>query len=126
MDIIKKKKAQQARRQRRVRAKISGTTACPRLSVFRSTHGLFLQLIDDTKGRTLLSAASQELKSVVKNKGASNESTKVRAARELGELLAKKAKDKKIVKVVFDRGAYKYHGRVKAVAEGARAGGLKF
>ena len=126
MDINKKKREQQARRHRRVRAKISGTAARPRLSVFRSQRGLFLQLIDDVKGQTLVSVSSSELKSSTPVKGADSEGVKVSASRALGGLLAKKAKEKKISRVVFDRGAYQYHGRVQAVAEGARAGGLEF
>lgn len=117
MDKVKAKNQQQARRHARVRARISGTAARPRLSVFRSNRGLFLQLIDDESGKTLVSAGSQEIK------GAGN---KTALSQTLGQLLAKKATDKKITRVVFDRGFYKYHGRVKAAAEGARAGGLQF
>lgn len=105
------------RRQARVRAKISGTADCPRLSVFRSNRGLFLQLIDDSQGKTLVSASQKELKKTAK---------KTELGQELGLLIAQKAVAKKISQVVFDRSAYKYHGRVKAVAEGARSGGLKF
>ena len=115
-----KEKLRQKQRQRRhakVRAKIVGTVKCPRLSVFRSNKGLYIQLIDDFQGKTLLSASSSE----IKTKG-----TKLKLAGELGKLVAEKAKEKKINLVVFDRGSYKYHGRVKAVAEGARSGGLKF
>ncbi len=117
MDKNKEKKERQARRHGRVRAKISGTAACPRLSVFRSNRGMFLQLIDDEAGKTLASATSVE----VKEKG-----KKVEISKELGKLIAEKAKAKKISAVVFDRGSYKYHGRVQAVAEGAREGGLNF
>ncbi len=124
MDKTKKKNQQQARRHGRVRAKISGTAARPRLNVFRSNRGMFLQLIDDERGITIVSAASLELKSA--GKSANSEGGKVAVSKELGKLLAKKAIDKKITKVVFDRGAYKYHGRVKAAAEGAREGGLEF
>ncbi len=107
----------QARRRGRVRVKISGTALRPRLSVFRSNRGMFLQLIDDTKGKTLVSAHIKE----VKEKGAKTELSLA-----LGKLLAEKAQAKKISEIVFDRSSYKYHGRVKAVAEGAREGGLKF
>lgn len=107
-----------ARRKARTRAKISGTNLKPRLSVFRSNTGLFLQLIDDEAGKTLLSADVKELKAA--------KITKTEAGLELGKLLAQKALAKKITTVVFDRGSYKYHGRVKAVAEGARSGGLQF
>jgi len=112
------KNSKLTRRHARVRSKIEGTAARPRLSVFRSNAGLFLQLIDDLNGVTLVSADSHELKGTKK--------TKVELAKELGELLAKKAQAKKIGAVVFDRGGYRYHGRVKAVAEGARQGGLQF
>jgi large subunit ribosomal protein L18 len=117
MDKNKAKNQRQARRHGRVRAKVSGSVIAPRLSVFRSNRGMFLQLIDDTEGKTLASASSKELKKTI---------TKTEAGKELGKLIAEKAKAKKIAAAVFDRGAYKYHGRVKAVAEGAREGGLKF
>lgn len=116
MDKITVKNLQQARRHGRVRAKVTGTEARPRLSVFRSNKGMFLQLIDDENRQTLASAMIKEV--TAKNK--------VAAGQELGKLLADKAKAKKITKVVFDRAHYKYHGRVKAVADGARAGGLEF
>jgi large subunit ribosomal protein L18 len=117
MDKNKAKNQQQARRHARVRAKVSGTATCPRLSVFRSNRGMFLQLVDDEAGKTLASAAVKELK---------QPGTKTEASKELGKLIAEKAKSKKIEAVVFDRGSYKYHGRVKAAAEGAREGGLNF
>lgn len=105
------------RRHRRVRARIYGTSEVPRLSVFRSNKGLFIQLIDDEKGSTLISASSKEIK--VKGK-------KTEIAKELGKLIAKKTLEKDISRVVFDRSSYKYSGRVKAVADGARESGLKF
>lgn len=117
MDKIKANKQRADRRHGRVRAKVSGTESRPRLSVFRSNKGMFLQLIDDLKGKTLASAGMKELKSKV---------DKTEAGRELGKIIAAKAKNQKIESVVFDRGSYKYHGRVKAAAEGARDGGLKF
>jgi len=134
--IVKQNKRD--RRRGRVRAKMSGTSKCPRLSVFRSNKGMYLQLIDDEKGKTLVSAHSEEIKK--KDKSADlpavqdfgRRGTKVMAGKkvaigfELGKLIAKKALDKKVKQVVFDRGGYKYHGRVKAVADGAREGGLKF
>jgi large subunit ribosomal protein L18 len=101
----------------RVRAKISGTDSRPRLSVFRANSHIYAQIIDDSAGKTLASASSLDLKSKDK---------KVNIAAEVGKLIAKKAVDKKIAEVVFDRGGYAYHGRVKALAEGAREGGLKF
>ncbi len=113
----KEKRAARERRHNRVRAKISGTKEVPRLSVYRSNKGLFVQLIDDEAGRTL---ASVDMKETVAVK------VKTEAAKEAGKLIAKKAVEKKISKVVFDRGGYKYHGRIKALAEGAREGGLQF
>jgi len=102
-----------------VRAKMSGTAKVPRLCVFRSHQHIYAQLVDDDKGKTIVSADSQEFKKSKKNKADQ--------AKEVGKLIAKKALEKKgIEKVVFDRGGYQYHGRVKAVAEGAREGGLKF
>jgi large subunit ribosomal protein L18 len=127
MNKDKAKNRQQARRHARVRAKIKGTAARPRLSVYRSNRGMFLQLIDDVNGQTLASAGLKEIKDgapVAKPKGEA--SGKQTASQELGKLIAKKALEKKISQVVFDRSSYKYHGRVKAAAEGARAGGLKF
>lgn len=114
-EIIKQAKRQ--RRKGRVRAKISGTEIKPRLSVFRSNRGMFLQLIDDTKSVTLVSAHTAEVKL---------KDNKTVVGLELGKLLAKKAIEKNIKKAVFDRSGYKYHGRVKAVADGAREGGLEF
>jgi large subunit ribosomal protein L18 len=114
-EIIKKNKKE--RRKGRVRFKVSGVTSRPRFCVFKSNKGMFLQLIDDTKGVTLVSVNVKE----VKVKG-----DKTSSGFEMGKLLAKKALDKKIETVVFDRGGNKYHGRVKAVADGAREGGLKF
>lgn len=105
------------RRHNRVRAIVKGTAATPRLSVFRSLRGMVAQLVDDTNGKTLCYASSKE---VGKKEG------KVNVSIELGKLIAKKAGAKGVAKVVFDRGGYKYHGRVKALAEGARAGGLQF
>ncbi len=102
---------------KRIRAKISGTKEQPRLSVFRSNKHIFLQLIDDNSGKTLVSANDLKTK---------KKATKTEIAKEVGKELAKLAKAKKIKKVVFDRGGYKYHGRVKASAEGAREGGLNF
>lgn len=107
------------RRHRRVRAKVRGTKECPRFSVFRSNQHISVQLINDNKRETLVSFDDLKIKS---KKGL----TKMQLAKEVGRLVAKKALEKRIEKVVFDRGGYKYHGRVKAVAEGAREEGLKF
>ena len=107
------------KRQKRVRAKIAGTKDKPRLSVFRSNRYLFAQLINDEKGQTLIGVSEKEL-------SAGEKVNKTEKAKQLGTVLAKKALHKKINAVVFDRGSYLYHGRVKAFAEGAREGGLKF
>jgi len=118
--VVKTKTQQRERRKNRIRTKINGTHKRPRLSVFRSNKYIYLQLIDDEKGKTLLALNDQTIKSE------KNKITKIDSAFELGKALAQKALEKKIQNIVFDRGGYKYHGRVKAAAEGARAGGLKF
>lgn len=107
------------KRHLRVRNKISGTAECPRLNVFRSTSNIYAQIIDDVKGVTLVSASS--LDKEIAGYGGNKE-----AAFKVGELVAKRAADKGIADVVFDRGGYIFHGRVKELAEGARKGGLKF
>lgn len=106
----------------RVRAKIFGTASQPRLSVFRSLNHIFLQLIDDEKRKTILGLSSRGLKSSPDNPY----KNKAAVSYEAGLSLAKKAVEKGIKNICFDRGGYAYHGRVKAVAEGARAGGLRF
>ena len=106
------------RRHARVRAKVSGTATCPRLNVFRSNSHIFAQIIDDTNGTTLVSSSSLALKL--------ESSSNIEAATSVGTDIAKKALEKNITNVVFDRGGYVYHGRVKALAEAARAAGLKF
>jgi large subunit ribosomal protein L18 len=117
----KKSKIQKKlKRSARVRSKIMGTKSKPRLSVYRSNKYVYAQLINDEKGETIISVGGGSL-GKAKSKGKS----RVEVAKLLGEEIAKKAKLKKIKNVVFDRGSYKYHGRVKAVAEGARKGGLK-
>lgn len=122
MDKLKAKRQQLARRHNRVRSKVYGTAVQPRLSVSRSLQHIYLQLIDDDSGKTLAAIWSKKIKVGGENpfKGKSAE------AYEAGKDLAKKAQEKKITTVCFDRGGYAYHGRVKAAAEGARAGGLKF
>lgn len=133
------KKQKKIRRHKRVRAKIKGRSKAPRLCVFRSAKHIYAQLIDDNQGRTLISAGERELKPgsrSSKTKTATEKpknkedkiirTGKVAVAYELGKLIAKKSLEKKIERVVFDRGGYKYHGQVKALAEGAREGGLKF
>lgn len=117
MNKLQEKNKNKVRRHTRVRTKVKGTAKCPRLSVFRSNKYIFLQLIDDSKGKTIIS-----LSNIKSNKKV----PKTESSKEAGKELAKLAIEKKIKKVVFDRGGYKYHGRVKAVAEGAREGGLSF
>ncbi|GAA4468701.1 50S ribosomal protein L18 [Nibrella saemangeumensis] len=112
----------QDRRQRvkySIRSKVSGTAERPRLSVFRSNKAIYAQLIDDVQGRTLVSVSSQELKSEVNG-------FTVETAKLVGQRLAEKATAGNINAVVFDRNGYLYHGKVKALADGAREGGLKF
>jgi len=104
----------------RVRKKISGTTERPRLSVFRSLSNIYAQIIDDTTGTTLVAAST--LDETLKGKVGNNKA----AAKEVGKLIASKAADKGIKSVVFDRGGYLYHGKVKELAEGARENGLEF
>ncbi len=103
------------KRQRRVRGKIEGTTKQPRLSVYRSNRFMYAQLIDDTAKKTIASVYEKTL---------GQKGTKEERAKAIGLAIAKIAKEKKIIKAVFDRGGYRYHGRVKAVAEGAREGGV--
>jgi len=119
--MVKKtdRKMERTRRHIRVRRKISGTAERPRLCVYRSNTNIYVQIIDDVAGNTLVSAST--LDKEIKTKHANKE-----AAKELGTLIAKKALDKKIDTVVFDRGGYIYHGVVKELAEAAREGGLKF
>ncbi len=113
------KKANRVKRHIRVRAKISGTPDCPRLNVFRSAKHIYAQLIDDTKGVPLCSASTVE-------KSFEGFGGNAEAAKKVGQKLAERAKEKGINDVVFDRSGYVYHGRVAALAEGAREGGLNF
>lgn len=115
-DITKEKQAKRALRHGRVRSRVSGTAERPRLSVFRSNKALYIQLIDDVNGKTLASCHTREVA-----KG-----NKTEKGAELGKLIAKKAAEKGITTVVFDRGGYLYHGRVKAIADAARESGLIF
>ncbi len=112
------KPQQRLRRRRRVRAKIRGTAERPRLSVFRSNRGMFAQLIDDTSGKTV--AAVNWIEPELRKLSAGEQ------AKKSGELLAQRAKEAGVSRCVFDRGGYRYHGRVRALAEGAREGGLEF
>ena len=110
------------RRHYRVRQKVSGTADRPRLCVFRSLNHIYAQVIDDSRGHTLVSASTLDAEIAGDSKGKS----KTGRAEMVGTLLAKRAKEKKIGQVSFDRGGFKYHGRVKSLAEAARKGGLKF
>ncbi len=123
MDARMKKRARVALRRKRVRGRIEGTSTCPRLSVFRSSTHTYAQLIDDVHGVTLAHAWDGEVsKEVPKDARA----RRVATAHRVGALLAERAQVKKIKRAVFDRGSAAYHGRVAAVAEGAREGGLQF
>ncbi len=111
--------AQRMKRHKRVRGKISGTPERPRLNVYRSNQNIYAQLIDDISGKTLAAASTLD-------KDFEGATGNAEAARKVGQAIAGRAKDKGIEQVVFDRGGYIYHGRVAALAEGAREGGLKF
>ena len=117
MTVLSKPK-KRLKRRRRVRAKVRGTAERPRISVFRSNRGIFAQLIDDEAGRTLAAVNWTE--------GDLRDLKPMDQARRAGELLAQRAKEAGVEAAVFDRGGYQYHGRVKALAEGAREGGLNF
>ena len=116
------KNANRLQRHKRVRRKITGTTQRPRLCVFRSSNNIYAQIIDDTNRVTLVAASSLE----ADVKGAVNHTGNKEAAKLVGQLVAKKAVEKGITEVVFDRGGYLYHGRIQELAEGAREAGLKF
>ncbi len=119
--MVKKPDTNKARlrRHKRVRGKISGTAECPRLNVFRSSANIYAQIIDDVAGKTLVAASTVE-------KGFTGNGGNKEAAREVGKMIAQRAAEKGIKDVVFDRGGYIFHGRVKELAEGAREGGLNF
>jgi large subunit ribosomal protein L18 len=119
--VITKQDKNQVRKKRhaRVRTKITGTTERPRLNVFRSNKHIYAQLIDDSKGLTIVSASTMD-------KDFDGTAGNVEAAKSIGETIAKRAVEKNIKSVVFDRGGYLYHGRVKALAEAARENGLEF
>ncbi len=122
MADIKHTEQQRQKRHRRVRVRVQGTAERPRLNVFRSLRHIYAQLVDDTVGHTLVSACTLDV-------GLCEDASKVKKteqAKLVGELLAKRALEKGVKQVVFDRGGYKYHGRVKALADGARSAGLQF
>ena len=120
--MVTKKSHNEMRQKRhlRVRMNIAGTPALPRLNVFRSNKNIYAQIIDDTKGTTLVCASSNDKELKLAN------GSNIEAAKQVGALVAKRALEQSITAVVFDRGGYLYHGRVKALAEGAREAGLKF
>jgi len=121
MDAAKKKREGRERRHNRIRKQVSGTGERPRLAVFRSNKGIYAQVIDDAKGHTLAAASTQDPElQAPKDEG------KVGASRAVGKLLAQRAQAAGVSRVVFDRGGNRYHGRVQALAEGAREGGLEF
>jgi large subunit ribosomal protein L18 len=122
MDAQKLKHRRQIRRANRVRSKITGTAERPRLTIFRSSKHIYVQLIDDMKGVTLASADTKGKEFRAAHKTGAN----IAAAADLGKILAEAAKAKNITKVAFDRGHFRYHGRLKAFADAARAGGLEF
>jgi large subunit ribosomal protein L18 len=113
----KDKKELRVRRHNRIRARVSGTSSKPRMSVYRSTNHIYVQMIDDEAGKTLASASSKELKA---------KASKMNLSSEVGKLAAEKAKSAGITEVVFDRGGNRYHGRIKSLADAAREAGLKF
>lgn len=119
MDNLKAKRIKRQFRAQRTRSKISGSAQRPRLSVFRSNQHVYAQLIDDAKGVTIASASDLDLEKTGKK-------TKTDLAKMVGVALAEKSRKLEIEKAVFDKGAYKYHGIIKALADGAREGGLKF
>ncbi len=118
----KNKQENRKKRHRKIRAKVKGTAKRPRLSIFRSNRHIYAQIINDEEGKTLVSVKDSEVKPVKKK----DLTTKRAKAFAVGKEIAKKAKKKKIKSVVFDRSGYQYHGRVEALAEGARSNGLEF
>jgi len=122
MSVSEKRRLARLRRHRRVRKKVVGTPERPRLSVFRSLKHIYAQIIDDSRGHTLVAASTLD----PQLRGQLDGLTKTEQARLVGKLLAERALARGVKKVAFDRGGYKYHGRVKALAEAAREGGLDF
>jgi len=120
MDRAKQRVEARDRIRKRIRRKVSGTSDRPRMAVFKSLKHIYVQLIDDAAGKTIVAASTREKDAGVK--GGSNKA----AAKAVGALIAKKAKDKGVKRVVFDRGGYQYHGNIKALADAARENGLEF
>ena len=121
MSELKEKRDRRIRRHKRVRSRIVGTSDRPRFSVFRSGRHIWAQLIDDVAGKTIVAASDSEIKA-----GKKPQDKRTIVAGRVGELIAKRAQGKKVATAVFDKGGYRYHGVVKAMAEGARKGGLQF
>ncbi|HEX2836174.1 MAG TPA: 50S ribosomal protein L18 [Thermoanaerobaculia bacterium] len=119
MDRARHRVEARGRVRERIRRKVTGTTERPRLAVFRSLKNIYAQVIDDSTGRTLAAASSRD-------KDASTKGANSAAAKAVGALIAKKAKDQGVTRVVFDRGGYQYHGNIKALADAARENGLEF
>jgi large subunit ribosomal protein L18 len=119
MDRAKQRVASRGRIRERIRGKVTGTEQRPRLAIFKSQKYIYVQVIDDAAGKTLVSASSKDADSGAKGANAA-------AAKAVGALIAKRAKDKGITRVVFDRGGYLYHGNIKALADAARENGLEF
>jgi len=119
MDRAKERVESRGRVRQRIRRKINGTSERPRLAVFKSLKHIYVQLIDDATGNTIVSASTRE-------KDAGSKGANAAAAKAIGVLIAKKAKDKGVTRVVFDRGGYLYHGNIKALADAARENGLEF
>src|SRR6059058_1194709 len=119
MDRAKQRVEARGRIRQRIRRKLTGTSERPRLAVFRSLKHIYVQVIDDASGKTIVAASSRE-------KDASAKGANAAAAKAVGVLIAKKAKDKGVTRVVFDRGGYQYHGNIKALADAARENGLEF
>jgi large subunit ribosomal protein L18 len=122
MATLRSRNALRVRRHDRIRKRLKGSTERPRLSVFRSLHHVYAQVIDDATGRTVVAASTRE--KAVADGLKSKASTA--AAQRVGEIVAQRAKEKGVTSVVFDRGGYKYHGRIKALADAARSAGLEF
>lgn len=120
--MIKRYSNLKNKRKARIRAKIIGSSQRPRLTVFRSLKHIYAQIIDDSQGKTLVAASDTQTQSSSKSK----KLTKTQQAQQVGQLIAQKAQKKKITQVAFDRGPYKFHGRVKALADAARSAGLEF
>ena len=120
MDRAKQRVESRDRIRKRIRRKVTGTSERPRLAVFKSLKHIYVQLIDDAAGRTIAAASTRDKEASVK--GGSNQA----AAKAVGALIARKAKDKGVTRVVFDRGGYQYHGNIKALADAARENGLEF